>query len=270
MLGANSFICIMHRESDPERSLNLQATLKYYHERLPELEIFLIEEDTQTRIKEIPPWVRYYLAYNPGSFSQGWAVNIAAKLSTRKVGASVTNDAILKWSTYISAEKIVGQYGNTCYIPYYLFYDLNISQTYKFRTDFKFDFDDNILARRYASPIPGPGAEKAGGIIFFNRLNYLGIGGFDEDYRGYGAEDDSQAFRCKMLGTFETCHNPEMNLYHLYHPIGGGHSRNTKEYQNNYALYSKIRSYNPEQIREYTKELSKRDFGNLEKYRNEK
>ena len=270
MTGNNTFICVMYRDGGAERYSNLQTILKYYHERLPDLEIILVEEDSESKLKDIPPWVNHVFVKNSGSFNQGWAVNTAAKISKRPIGASVCNDAIIKWYAFFRAEEEVLKNHYACYIPYHRFYDFNQQQTEDFKRNFVFRNNENVLEERYHNR---PDALRAGGIIFFDREALLNIGGFNENFRGWGAEDDEYAFRCKSLGLFgqvenldKKFYNASWNLYHLYHSTTVDHKNGNNDSKVNRDLYSKILSYNPEQIKNLIKELKSNGIGDPKKY----
>jgi hypothetical protein len=264
-VNIDTFICVFHRDIDADRFLNLQTVLQYYHTNFPDLEIFLVEEDRESVLGKqgiVPTWVNYIFAYNPGPFNQAWALNIAMKMSGRPIGASVCNDAIIRPETFNQAQEAIRQNHYTCYIPYFEFYNLNPNMSEAFRRTMQFNFRDSDLYKRYG---PNP-PEKAGGIIFFDRAALLNIGGFNENFRGYGAEDDFLSFTSKILGTYGSCLNPELNLYHLYHVARPNHCWGNEDYFKNFELYKELRTYDIDKLRAYLNKMRDSNQGDINKY----
>jgi predicted glycosyltransferase involved in capsule biosynthesis len=69
------------------------------------------------------------------------------------------------------------------------------------------------LSDMYMSP---PVANFAGGAYVIRKELYQDLGGFDEEFIGYGAEDDAFHLTC-LSGLGRITYVPGMN-YHLYHP----------------------------------------------------
>ncbi|WP_043934157.1 glycosyltransferase family 2 protein [Bacillus sp. EB01] len=112
--------------------------------------------------------------------------------------------------------------------------------------------------------------EQLGDHFDFSHINWLAcvgnlsvkkdtidrIGGYDEDYKGWGTEDHDLAFRLKKAGvTFVV--EPELIRYHQEHPIVAGYSKQGKK---NRVLFQKkhpvldvcIRSLKSIQKEDYT------------------
>ena len=53
-----------------------------------------------------------------------------------------------------------------------------------------------------------------GGIVLYRKDSFMKLGGFCEDFIGWGGEDDYQTFKTKMFLTWTEAPN---RCYHLYH-----------------------------------------------------
>ncbi len=260
MLGENCSIYIVHRNAHADRLENLNTVLEYYHSILPNLEIIVVEEDSKSNLKNMPPWVTYVFAYNPGIFNSAWGYNVAAKISKKPIGIAICNDTIIKYSTFIQAENEILTYHWGCYIPYSMVCHLDIFQTKAFRESFRLP-DIKYVNRKIW--------EQLGGVVFFDKKVFFELGGYNEDFRGWAPEDAEFAVKNNKVGMMKRNKNIEHNLYHLFHyRFETVHGKNTKENMEGEILGNRIKGYSLEQMRKHIEVLKGRDIGNPLKFHN--
>ena len=85
----------------------------------------------------------------------------------------------------------------------------------------------------------------AGGIIMFRKEALIRVGGWSEDYIGWGAEDDYQSFKIKQFLSHIEVPN---RCYHLYHEKV---KPDMIFYQRNLQLLNKLVTYSPTDTMKY-------------------
>jgi hypothetical protein len=80
--------------------------------------------------------------------------------------------------------------------------------------------------------------EKFGVVPFFNRLRLLGIGGWDENFMGWGGEDQDIIERY-LQPDYALCRCPELLYLHLLHPPDSGWAERQFVEQNRAYYYNK-------------------------------
>jgi predicted glycosyltransferase involved in capsule biosynthesis len=81
-----------------------------------------------------------------------------------------------------------------------------------------------------------------GGMTIFRKEAFLSIGGYNEDFIGWGGEDDFQAIKVK---TFLKWYELPARCYHLFHERTAPDS---KWYQRNIQLLQKLSSLGKEDL----------------------
>jgi len=71
----------------------------------------------------------------------------------------------------------------------------------------------------FPHPIPGrPDLEKGGDVTVFRRSTWERLGGFDEDFKGWGWEDIDWRDRCREDGVEVFCAH-DLPIPHIPHPV---------------------------------------------------
>lgn len=91
-------------------------------------------------------------------------------------------------------------------------------------------------------------SNSIGGAIFFNRDSFIKGGMENENFKGWGAEDDEILHRFHKLGYKHTRIQPGI-LYHLYHPRTINSSPKNEYYRNNVKELKRIRNMNHKELR---------------------
>ncbi len=254
---------ITYRNSGPDRQANLDFILKALT-TLPEIEIILVEQDRSQQIQEnhLPENCQYLFACNPGHFNKSWGLNLAARLAATPVLLMADADMLLTRDSFTQITEQFKQ-GADAVNPYSLLIDLQEAETIPLlngqdsltiqRTEQRF----NRLERKQHPPF-------CGGIFALSRDLYTRIGGFDERFTGWGAEDDAMSMRllhfaCKAV--ILTGHI----AYHLWHKPVVTEEKQTLQYLYNVARLSAYYEYGDRFIEQLATTDRSRQ-ANIEKY----
>lgn len=84
----------------------------------------------------------------------------------------------------------------------------------------------------------------SGGVGLVRRDFVLEYGGLVEGFRGWGGEDNAWNHKAGLLGRYATTSRRDQDVYHLYHPISGGHGsaamKQNPHYAANVALLNQV------------------------------
>ena len=84
----------------------------------------------------------------------------------------------------------------------------------------------------------------SGGVGLVRRDFVREYGGLVEGFRGWGGEDNAWNHKAGLLGRFATTSRRDQDIYHLYHPVSGGHGRaamtQNPHYADNLALLGQV------------------------------
>jgi len=255
-------MCIGFRDSSSERYPNLSTVLGFYRKIEPYMKIVVVEQDYIRTLRErIPPFVDYIFAYNRGSYNRSWGFNVGFNLYPDcDVFIACDCDTIIEKNLFDNALTKIQNDEADIIIPYKYFIDWNRLERERF-------IGFGIISKcgkerdRYGNyPYP------YGGMCFVKGNIYKEMRGYNEEFRGWGGEDEEFILRGKAIYRFEKF--KEGKLYHLPHrnpldctPRQPNHSRNVE-------LRNKVLRMSREQMIEYCNSLNP-DFGNTEKYRGE-
>jgi len=200
-------IAYRHRN---DRIHNLKRTLDWLY-GFGGVEIIIMEQDKKSKLIDYPiRGVKHYFTQSDQPFNKSQAFNAALKYSKTDVIVFGDCDLIMDPNKFISALNLLNEY--ECVSPYSRVIDLNPNEV-GLSLDQMFKLD---RAGRGETDI-----QKiclSGGIIFYRKEAIYKIGGWEEQFIGWGGEDDFQSHKSKQLLTcFEqmgtTC-------YHLWHERG--------------------------------------------------
>ena len=192
------------------------------------IEIIIVEQDKSAKLPSFAfKGIKYYFTKSNMPFNKAWAFNVGLKHATTDVIVFGDCDLIMDPQKMINALKMLDQC--ECVSPYSRVIDLN-------QNEVNLPLEELAKIER-----PGRGETDiqkiclAGGIIMYKKEAIYKIGGWCEDFIGWGGEDDYQSHKSKMflkyyeqMGT--TC-------YHLWHERG---APDPTPYQRNLALLNKL------------------------------
>jgi len=195
---------IGYRHRD-DRYQNLSMTLDWLS-TIPEVEVLIVEQDTESKFNN--KWgVNHIFAYNPYPYNRSWAFNIAVKETNSDIYAFGDSDLIMKKEEFLEA---VGELKNYEVVsPYRSVLDLSEDETKKNIEDWQ------RITRPGRGETDHQKINLCGGIVLFTRESFNKVGGWNEDFIGWGGEDDFMTLKVEALG-MKTKEMP-YKIYHLYH-----------------------------------------------------
>jgi len=171
-------------------------------------ECIVVEQDSEPRIRDLlPPWVRYRHTPLPEasrSFSRSWAFNEGAALARGHLLVFHDNDLLLP-AQY--AEEAVGLF----------------QSGYEVIQMKRFIFYRSPLIKGEENPLAASGQWSvdlvlenalAGGSVAITQEAFAAIGGFDEEFVGWGGEDNEFWDRCLTREVWPFGFLPLVHLWH--------------------------------------------------------
>jgi glycosyltransferase involved in cell wall biosynthesis len=187
-------------------------------------------------------------------YNKSWAFNVAAKRSNTNIIVYADSDLIMDPNQFIESLKLLQQYEMVN--PYSSVVDLTQQES-------GLSLDDLSKITR-----PGRGENDhqkvplCGGICMFRKDALMKIGGFCEDFIGWGAEDDFVSVKVKQFLNWTEIPN---KCYHLFHERG---QPDMKLYQRNLQLLQKLSALSKEDLMK-TVNASLQKIGMKNKYDNQ-
>jgi glycosyltransferase involved in cell wall biosynthesis len=231
------FSYIIAYKHNSERLENLKRVVDWV-KSLGDIELILVEQDDSPKLPELVNIdFKYKFIENKLPFNKSWAFNIGWKMSTSDIIVFGDSDLIMSDKEFLDAIQELNEY--EVVNPYNKVIDLfseesrmNLEELSKIEREFRGEKDIQ------KTPI-------AGGIIAFKSDSLEKVGGWCEEFIGWGGEDDFQSLKIKMFLKWKEFDN---RCYHLFH------TRVTpyKEfYFRNLNILNQLGSLNALQMRNY-------------------
>ena len=189
-----------------ERLINLRKVLEWLS-GFKGIEIIIVEQDSKPKLPAYSiKGIKYIFTKSDLPYNRSWAFNVGLKNSTTNIVGFGDSDLIMNPESFINSIKLLERYD--CVSPYSKVIDLNPQE-------------NNLpLNQLYSINRPGRGETDnqkinlTGGIVFYKKESILKIAGWEEQFLGWGGEDDFQTFKTKkLLSNFEYGEK----VFHLYH-----------------------------------------------------
>lgn len=218
-----------------DRIENLNAIIDYYGSNVKDCKFIFIEDDKEHNkafdsVKFLKKSTSFCFVKNDSTYYRTRALNIGMKLAKTDVVVSLDTDCIVKIDSLM---KCYDELMKECVVawPYNgYFIDvaepirsqfINIHKTHQYLLD--------QLDKNYKMPLTGVYKQflvrctdndhlGTGGIVMFNREKFLSIGGYNENFIGWGCEDNEIVSRVNILGKKHFRDTDESSIcFHLYH-----------------------------------------------------
>lgn len=253
---------IGHRSSknDSSRDRNLKAVLMWLKANFP-FEVLVVEQDSaETSVKRLVEsfGFRYKFLYNSGFYNRSWAFNVGVSMTEKSFIVCADNDVFMMPSQL--KESLLGLMMHESISPKNTAIDLSESMTQRFAQDCNASFTITAEGRF--------GINFSSMLVAFRRHSYFRIGGWDENFRGWGGEDDAQTFKIKKILKCFEFQNPAFHLNHSRNQATGNGTPHHQLYKNNVDILNRVSSYNEAELNMYISNLLVVN-GNENKYRNE-
>jgi hypothetical protein len=188
-----------------DREGNLARVLGWL-KSFPDLDVLVVEQDNMSRFRP-PPGVRHVFARSAYPYNRSWGFNIAYKESDSPHIIFGDSDIIMKGSEFLLALESAE--------------NLDVLSPYSSVIDLNRDESELGLVDLAKIVRPGRGERDnqkinlCGGVVVFSREAFKRVGGWDEEFVGWGGEDDMMSFKVEVAG-LKTASMP-YRCYHLWH-----------------------------------------------------
>jgi len=252
------FSYIIAYRNSPDRIHNLQKILGWVSEL--DCEIIVVESDKNSYLSTVDLGVKFKHIFlqNEHPFNKAWCFNVAWKSAQSDIIVFGDADLVMNKESLMNSINLVSEY--ECINPYSSVVDLEYNETEQY-------WKTGDINQLYSIVRPGRGETDhqkvpfCGGIIIFQKQALEKICGWNEDFWGWGAEDDYQSIKVKnYLNHFQV----KDKCYHLWHIRG---NINQELYFRNLHLYNRYLTLNKEQLYELTVQ-TKDVIGNVDKIKN--
>lgn len=229
-----NFTYIISYRHSSERLNNLKRTLEWIN-AFSGSEVIVVEQDKHSKLKDMVLPCRHIFIRSNMPFNKSWGFNVGMKYANSGIIVFGDSDLIMDPQEFIKSVKLVDTY--EMINPYSSVIDLNHQES-------NFPMEQIMGISR-----PGRGETDiqkvplCGGICIFRRDAIQRIGGWHEDFIGWGGEDDFQSVKVKA---FLNWHENKAKCYHLYHDRT---APDMKWYQRNLQLLQKLSPMSSEELR---------------------
>lgn len=200
-----SFTFIIGYRHKIDRLNNLRRTLDWLN-GFSGAQIILVEQDKHSKISHMSLKCQHIFVKSKMPYNRSWAFNIGLKNAKSNVVVFGDSDIIMNPDDFINGLKATSEYDMVS--PYTSVLDLTPEET-------TMSLDRIIKIDR-----PGRGETDnqkiniSGGIAIFRKDAIYKIGGWSEDFVGWGGEDDFQTIK---VHNFLKWTELKAKCYHLYH-----------------------------------------------------
>jgi hypothetical protein len=246
--------CLGYRESSIDRRNLLLFVLNWFRKISPDDSFIVVESDTSPKIDGVlPDFVKYFFLYDDGLYNRSKNFNFAVSKASTAVVICQDADCILRSDTLRYGLSMIYEKNFPLCIPYIFALDVSEILT-------KVLLKTNVLSSTDAR-LPIRSLEAYGGTGIYKRDAYLSIGGYNEDFVGWGGEDNEFFYRAKKLiklwklqGKIEK----EFNLYHLYHTRNDVDGAKQPNYQKNRQILDNLYKMPNDKFMRYVRQLRSR------------
>ena len=242
----SSFI-ISHKCTSIERERNINIVLRWFKQILkPEddIEIVIIEQGEKqtfdpTSYIDLPYTMNYQFVQKSGYFNKSWGYNVGANIAKSDIFNFIDNDIILPRASLDAGFELLNR------VDAVRCYDRLYALTNKETNQLSIDISSVSLSKHTLRDFSVPG-----GYMLIRKDLFYKVGGWDEEFEGWGGEDT--AFGYKLL-PYQTAAVTKV-AFHLHHE-NYGTSTDKVNFESVRQVYKQITSLSHEQILERAKEV---------------
>jgi len=215
-----------HRASTPDRERNLNYVISYLRNNFKNVEIIVVEQDEVEKFHN--PLCNKILLKDSGPFKRSACLNLGYSHAKNKKIIFADNDLLIPHEQIREALRLLDEYD--AINPYKTVRDLPEDLTIKVTV-----VDNFSVFTRYSER---GGVVFSGGACAFTKEGYAKIGGYDEEFIGWGGEDN--ACTHKIFNMLKYC-EVDGYCWHMNHDRGSSNNFH-KDYNNNLEALAHIES----------------------------
>ena len=223
-------IIIPFKNNDKSRERNLHFILNYYKKYLPSCEIIVVEQNTNTDFLLTSDKVQKYLKIKTEDnfFAKALLFNSGYNISRTDYIIMADIDCVIDKNILENITDYYQYFDFHFVLPYSnKVYYLSEIETNRFINE-----DDCNISQNQDKDVDGLKV-ASGGLGIISSSNFYKVGGFDERFKGWGAEDDAFYNKCSIMGV--PPHRLSYDLLHLHHNVFYTEDTN---YGNNLKTYN--------------------------------
>lgn len=233
MNNGHSFTYIIGYRHKPDRLQNLRRVLDWIN-GFAGADVIVVEQDTHSKISHLNLRCRHLFLKSDKPYNKSWSFNYATKMAKTNIIVFADSDLIMNPNHLIESLKQIETYEMVN--PYKSVIDLDTNET-------GLQLEQVLQINR-----PGRGETDhqkvpiCGGICIFRRESIIKIAGWNENFVGWGAEDDFVSLKVQQFLNWKQM---EHKCYHLFH---NREQPNMTEYQKNLNLLQQLTKLEKEEI----------------------
>jgi predicted glycosyltransferase involved in capsule biosynthesis len=170
------------------------------------IEIILVEQDVIPRLENHIFPVKYIYTKSELPYNRSWAFNVGARQASSERIVCGDCDLIMNPDDFFKGLKELENFDTVS--PYTKVIDLTQQEINLPLSEL------NKINRNYRGQNDNQKINFSGGITLFNKDSYFSIGGYPEEFVGWGGEDNAMTLKINTLLKYKEIDN---KVYHLYH-----------------------------------------------------
>ena len=234
MSSPYSFTYIIGYRHQPDRLQNLRRVLDWIN-GFQNVDIIVVEQDKHSKISHLNLKCRHLFLRTNQPYNKSWSFNYATKMAKSNIVVFADSDLIMNPGEFIESLKMLEQY--------------EMVNPYKSVIDLQPDESSLPLENLFAITRPGRGETDhqkvpiCGGICIFRKEAINKIGGWNERFVGWGAEDDFVSIKVEHFLKWK---QQDFRCFHLHH---NRPAPNMQDYQKNLTLHNTYKNMSKEEMR---------------------
>ena len=236
MIPINTFTFIIGYKHSTDRLNNLKRTLDWIN-GFSGSQVLLIEQDSHSKISHFNLRCEHIFVKSKMPYNRSWAFNIGMKYAKSNIIVCGDSDLIMNPEDFIQGLKLLDQYEMVS--PYNSVVDLT-PQENNLPIENIFSID-----RSGRGELDHQKINISGGISMFRKDALRKIGGWSEDFIGWGGEDDFQTVKVE---NFLTHYENKAKCFHFHH---GRSPINQQSYQQRLQMLQKMKSWTKDEMVRY-------------------
>jgi hypothetical protein len=213
---------ICYRHSD-DRYTNLLKTLSWLENF--NCEVLIVEQDEKEKVKFDKTYINHIFTYSDQAFNRSWAFNCGALETKSNIIVFGDCDLIIDVDQFRDSVTYMKTTDCQCLSPFNKVIDLKQDESTTVDIDTWKDIQRNSRQ----------GINLTGGIVLYKKDAFMKIAGWNEDFTGWGGEDDYMSYKSQ---TFLKCGVKPYRCYHLWHTPA---KKIPELYKNNLGILQRVR-----------------------------